>query len=282
MKVIFKKSHLPYLKPTLKGGNGRDLWNVARMMQDENGLQHQVSSEIVLLQRGAEKEDVWSMCELARMYFTYCGDTFLPMALRYWLKAAIRNDDGAKYDLNNAPIVNRILSYHSFDNNPYKEIEMKCALLTEFMLHRVWEGEWNTLSFSIKEKRLRELWTIVCQVLSIPEVNLEIIPNLSFDGRIVDGLAGWDNKITLRKEIFEDLERVIEVIYHELGHILTFEMMRGTSLGIKLKEIYGISDERMKSWREGKMGYEVVTSEEDPDTLSYGVYTLWASFFLNI
>ena len=32
----------------------------------------------------------------------------------------------------------------------------------------------------------------------------------------------------------------------------------------------------------GKMGYEVITSEEDPDTLSYGVYTVWASFFLEL
>ena len=57
--------------------------------------------------------------------------------------------------------------------------------------------------------------------------------------------------------------------------------MRGTSLGIKLKEIYGVTDERIASWHEGKMGYEVPTSEEDPDTLSYGVYTLWATFFLS-
>ena len=74
---------------------------------------------------------------------------------------------------------------------------------------------------------------------------------LSFTEMIVDGLSGWDNKITLRKEIFENFERVIEVIFHELAHILTFEIMRETPLELKLKEIYGITDERIKSWKNG-------------------------------
>lgn len=280
MKTIFKKSNLPFLKSTLKGGSGRDYWTLTRMMQDENGLQHQLPAEIALLQIGVIKNDIWSMCELARTYYYHCGDIFLPLAIRYWIKAAKNNDEGAKSDLNNLPLVERILSYHSFDNNQYKEVEMKSALLTELCLHKIWEGEWNSLDFSIKENRLRNLFKVICSVYEIPEVNLEIIPNLTFNNYIVDGLAGWDNKITLRKEIFEDLERLIEVVFHELGHILTFEMLRGTVLGNKLKCIYGITEERLNSWRESKMGYEVITSEEDPDTLSYGVYTLWATFFL--
>lgn len=281
MKVIFKKSHLPFLKPTLKNGSGRDLWNLVRIMQEEDGVQHQVPAEIMLLEKAANKNDPWAMCELARTYFNYCGDMFLPLALHYWVRAALQNDNGAIYDLNNLPIINKIWNYRSFDNNPYKAIEMKCALYTEMYLVRSWEKSWNFLDDYTKETRCRNLISIACQVFQIPQVNVEIISNLTFDGRLVDGLAGWDNKLTFRKEIFLDLERVIEVVFHELAHIVTFEIMRGTPLGVELKNKCGLSDERVTSWQEGKMGYEVITSEEDPDTLSYGVYTLWASFFLN-
>ncbi len=282
MKNIFKKSHLPFLKHTLKEGSGRDLWNLARTMQDENGLQHQLPAEIILLERGASKGDIWSMCELARTYFNHCGDIFLPAAIRYWVQAAVKNDDGAKWDLNNLPIINRILSYRSFDNNKYKEIEMKCALLTEMYLYKPWEGEWRYLNDYTREARTRELFKIACNVIQIPNVELEIIPNLTFEGNIVDGLASWNNNIKLRKEIFDDFERLIEVIFHELGHIVAFEIVKKTPNGAKLQEIYGITNERIKEWDAKKMGYEVVTFEEDPDTLSYGVYTLWAAFFYNL
>ena len=99
---------------------------------------------------------------------------------------------------------------------------------------------------------------------------------------IVDGLAHWDYRISIRQEILDDFERLIEVLFHELGHMVAFEIIRNTENSNNLKEIYGITDERIASWNKQEMGYEVVTSEEDPDTLSYGVYTLWATFFLSI
>ena len=68
-------------------------------------------------------------------------------------------------------------------------------------------------------------------------------------------------------------------LFHELGHMVAFEILRKTSHGAKLKEMYGITDQRLISWENKTMGYEVITSEEDPDTLSYGVYTLWLAFF---
>ena len=74
---------------------------------------------------------------------------------------------------------------------------------------------------------------------------------------------------------------VFSPILHELGHIVTFEMMRGGANGKRLQELYGITDERMDSWRRNEQGYEVPTSEEDPDTLSYGVYLMWGTFFLS-
>lgn len=82
MKIIFKKSNLPFLKDTLQGGgDARDYWTVVRMMQDENDLTHQLPTETLLLQRGAFGGDVWSMCELARTYYYHGGDLWLPHAL---------------------------------------------------------------------------------------------------------------------------------------------------------------------------------------------------------
>ena len=278
MNIIFKKSNLPFFKSTLNNGSGRDLWSLTRMMQDEDGLQHQVPAELMLLERGASKNDPWAMCELARTYFSYCGDMFLPFALRYWVKAALNNDSGAIYDLNNYLIKERIFSYHSFDGNQYKEIEVKCALITEMYLFRSWEGEWSVLSDYIKETRLETLMNIACQILELPHVGIKLIPNLTFQGNIVDGLANWDNTIFIRKELVNDKIRLVELVYHELGHMIAFEIIRGNNKE-KFKQIYGLTEERINSWQLGTMGYEVPTSEEDPDTLSYGVYTLWATFF---
>ena len=278
MKVIFKKSLLPFLKPTIKNGSGRDLWSLARTMQDENGLQHQVPAEIMLLERAAQKNDPWAMCELARTYFNYCGDMFLPFALRYWVKAALMNDNGAIYDLNNCPITERILSYRAHDGNKYKEIEVKCALLTEMYLFRSWEGEWSSLSENVRNSRLSNLMRIVCNLLELPQVGLQLVPNLTFQGNLVDGLANWDNTIFIRKELVTDKVRLVELLFHELGHMVAFEIIRGNNKE-KFKQIYGLTEERINSWQLGTMGYEVPTSEEDPDTLSYGVYTLWGTFF---
>ena len=280
MKNIFKKSNIPFLKYVLHEGNGRDNWNLVRVMQDKNGLQHQLPAEIELLNRGATQGDAWSMCELARTYFNYCGDLFLPHALRLWKQSALQNDSGARYDIENAPIYHRILSYQSFDENEYNAIEMKCAMLAEYYLTKLGLCPWNLASTEERIKRCENLFIVACQVMKIPQTKLEFIPNLTFNEMLVDGLAHWDYRISIRKEILDDFERLIEIIFHELGHMVAFEILRNTENSNNLKNIYGITDERIASWNNKEMGYEVVTFEEDPDTLSYGVYTMWATFFI--
>jgi hypothetical protein len=279
MKVVFKKSHLPFLKGTLHGGHGRDFWNLTRTMQDENGLQHQLPAEITLLQKGADEGDVWAMCELPRTYFIHCGDMFLPLAFRFWKKAIAQGDQGAKWDIENRNIRERILAYKSFDGNKYKEIEMKCALLAELYLTNFGISPWETLDNATKKSRIEALVKEVCPVLQIPDTKVLFTPNLFFQERLVDALAHWDGKVEFREELLCDLERMIEIIFHELGHIVAFEIKKNPARAEKLKTMYGITNERIASWDRGDMGYEVSTFEEDPDTLSYGVYTLWATFF---
>ena len=122
---------------------------------------------------------------------------------------------------------------------------------------------------------------MVCQILKIPQIKVEFTPNLTFNGMIVDGLAHWDCRISIRAELLNDYERLIEVLFHEFGHQVVFEITRNNENSNMLREIYGITDGRIASWNNQEMGYEVPTTEEDPDTLSYGVYTMWATFFLN-
>ena len=208
MKNIFKKSNIPFLKHVLHEGNGRDNWNLARVMQDQNGLQHQLPAEIALLNRGAMQGDAWSMCELARTYFNHCGDLFLPQSLCLWKQAVLLNDNGAKYDVENMPIIDRILSYQSFDGDEYKAIEMKCALLAECYLTKFGLSPWNVANREERIKRCENLFIIVCHVMKIPQTKLEFIHDLTFDGMIVDGLAHWDYRISIREEILEDFEAV--------------------------------------------------------------------------
>lgn len=280
MKTIFKKSHLPFLKATLHSGEGRDNWTLARYMQDRNGVQHQLPAEIALLNRGAAGGDAWSICELARTYFWHCGDLFLPQALRLWRMGVLMNDPGSVYDVGNLPIYDRIFGYRSQYGDFYLTAEMQCAMLAEWHLTGLGRRPWDSQDNQERISRCEALVCDACRALLIPQTAIEFIPQLSFMGNIVDGLAYWDNHLSFRAEILPDLERMVEIIFHELGHIVAFEIQKENEGSRRLMELYGITDERVQSWRQNQMGYEVVTAEEDPDTLSYGVYTLWATFFL--
>lgn len=282
MKTIFKKSHLPFLEKVLHRGQGREFWSLARTMQDKNGLQHQLSAEISLLSRAAADGDEWGMCELARNYFDHAGDLFLPQALRLWKRAALAKDPGALFDLGNRPIHDRILSYKSPEGDGYAEIEMKCALLAEWHLNAFGLSPFADCKKSEKKARCEALVREVCHILQIPEAKISLIPNLKLGDREVRGLAYWEGRIDVREELLSDIALLIAVIFHELGHLVVFGMMRGGEHGKRLQALYGISDERAASWQQNKMGYEVVTGEEDPDTLSYGVYTLWMTFFCGL
>ena len=271
MKTVFLKSHLTFLKNTLHNGNGRDLWRLSRMMQESNGVQHQLPVELALLEKGAILGDDWSRCELARTLFHHGGNLFLPKAIRLWKDAASRKDAGALRDIAFLPIRERILSYSSPDGNRYYETEIKCALLVEWHLTGLGLVNWTELNSIEKVNRAKAL---------ILEVKSEFIPGLTFKERLVDGLASWDSKISIREEVLLDFERTIEVILHELGHIVTYEIRKGGKRAESLKEQFGITDDRIRAWERGDMGLCVTVTEEDPDTLSYGVYTAWGAFFL--
>ena len=280
MRIIFKKSHLPFLKNTLHYGKGRDFWTLSHYMHKEDGIQRQIPAQIALLQKGVEADDPWAMCGLARIYFDSCGDTFLPLALRLLSRAVRFDDPGAKWDVEHLNIHSRIMGYKSPDGNAYNEMEMKCAMLTEWHLTRLGYSPWESVDAKEKKRRIDALMKDASRVLQIPDTPAELVPGLCRrNGHILDGQADWSGTILVRTELIDDYERLIEIIFHEIGHVITFEMLKNTSHAAYLRKIYGISGDRMKSWGKDGTNYGSPTSEEDPDTLAYGVYTMWATFF---
>ncbi len=281
MNIPFKKSHLPFLKRTLHGeASPRDFRCLARLGQDRDGLTHQLPAELSLLARGAAAGDIWSVCELARNYFDHDGDLLLPEALGLWRRAALVSDPGTLWDLENRPIESRILAYRDPLGNDYATVEAKLAMLTEYHLSRLGLAPFEEADEEACRARCLTLSAAACRVIGIPEVSLSFVPGLTLEGRCVDGLAGWDGKVAIRAELLFDTERLVEVLFHELGHIVTFEIRKRAPWAEELKTRYGITEERIASWEKNAPGLEVPTAEEDPDTLSYGVYTLWATFFL--
>lgn len=281
MKTIFKKANLPFVERVInEGASGRDHWTLARCMQEEQSFSNQVSTELLLLQRGAYAADLWSMCELARTYFNHGGDICLPHALMWWKKAALFRDPGAIRDISSLPIRDRILAWKSGTGH-YTTLEMRCAMLAEWHLSQLGVLDYRRLSDSEILLNVRALVKDVAPLLLLPPVTVEAVPNMHHNSTLVDGLSYWEHKVQYRTEMARDQKRLIQVIFHELGHQIQNEIHRGTPDSVNMRLLYGLSEKRIASWRSGVMGYEVPTQEEDPDTLSYGVYTNWALFFAN-
>ena len=69
----------------------------------------------------------------------------------------------------------------------------------------------------------------------------------------------------------------ILIFVHELGHFVVWGMLSQHRPDQMRR--FGISDARVQAWKRRDMGMEVPVTEEDPDTLSYGVYTNWMILF---
>jgi len=298
MKTVFLKRHLPLIDKAVH--NPSDVHSTNELyckIRFEDGLDRQIANEILLLQRGAFAGNGYAMLELARhYYYDDCGPHSLPQAISWWQKAILLNEGGAIWDIENTggEIYGRILSYSAMPSE-FANIVMKCALLTEWYLTDLGRTDWSTLTDDERVRRCINLTNAVVPILHIPDVEVKAISNLDFtweDGRVtlVDGLAHPrvkevngvtlpDRRIDLRREMLCDYERLVAVLFHELGHVVVHSIWQGFDTDGKLQKIYGITEDRKTSWYEKRMGYEVETGEEDPDTLSYGVYTNWAVLF---
>lgn len=260
--------------------SGRELWRLVRYMQDENGYCHQSSREMFLLEKGAYLGDVWSMTELAR-YLYRVGDSSLPQALSWWKKAAVKNDEGCLRDLSHWDIEKRIINYYCEGCSVYANIEMQCAMLTEWILTGLGRNRWLELSMDERERRCKKLVSMSCNILGIPKIEIVFINNLIFQGSPVHGLAyAVSKKIEIEKKLLDDLERLIQVIFHELGHHVVYSMYdKNSHQARNQRERFGLSEGRIQEWKTEKKGISISVTEEDPDTLSYGVWLNWCVFY---
>lgn len=278
MKIIFRKKDLPLLSRFAAGRNTpREGWTLARRMRLGDGFQDHAASAFLLLSRSAERGDVWAMCELARLLFDEGGEAMLPVALSWWHRAAKVRDPGTLRDLENLDILKRIKGYRG-GKGAYGDIEMRCALLTEWVLTRMGRDRWENLSFEEQRSRAQKLINEVAPVLHIRPPELYTRPHLLCNGKPAGGLAhAGTRQIGIPDGTFADYPYLLQVLFHELGHFVVFSMWDGKNKA--QMERYGITPERVRSWHDGDMGLEVPTGEEDPDTLSYGVYTTWLILF---
>lgn len=277
MKIIFRKTDLPMLeKIAARTASSRDGWLLARRIRLEDGFQNSFSSAFLLLSNAAEQGDPWAMCELARLLYEEGGDAFLPVALSWWRQAAGFGDPGALRDLAQRGIPDRIASWGK-GLDYCTRVYTQCAMLTEWTLTGLGRDDWNSLTMEEKRSRVQMLMGRVSPLLHIQPPALYTAPVLA-DYPRAHGLAhSREKKIGIVENAFEDYPRLIQILFHELGHFVVFSMWDGSSKAQMNR--WGITQDRVNSWHRKDMGLSVPTGEEDPDSLSYGVYTQWMLHF---
>lgn len=281
MKNIFDKSDIPLVdKIRNNTASSQEEWTLAVKMINGDGFTTQCASIAALLHRGAARGNVWCMTQLAREYFCHGRAEDLPLAVMYWSEAIRLGDDGAKNDIVGLDVPNAIRNYKT-SNGGYADIEMKCAMLCVEHLTSFGAVDWSRLACEDKINRSAALIADAIGVLNIPAVEIKFSENLMLDavGR-ADGLARLlERIIEIDKSVLSDIGRFIQVIFHELGHFAVAEMWSDSEKSLMLREMYGITPSRVQAWYNGDMGRSVSVFEEDPDTMSYGVYTQWAILF---
>lgn len=279
MKVIYSKDFSPLIEDVVKNQkDGRSQWNLARHMQENNYMNHQPSTEILLFERGAYANDPYSMCELAKYYFNSENDIFLPQALMWWKKACLVNDDHSLWYIKNNPIKERILQYKT-KNSAYANAEMRCAMLAELHTDCFGTIQFNKLSDREKMAKLQSFADDFCLQMSIPKTKINFIPNLKFKNSTVDGLSYVQNSIDIRKELLNDKQRLILVLSHELGHQIEFATAYYPENTQRLKAFLGIQTERIKKWDYNTSDYDSKIFEIDADSVAYGIWWNWRLFF---
>jgi hypothetical protein len=156
-------------------------------------------------------------------------------------------------------------------------------MLSDIYLFDLGLTDWSHLTNGERMERINALTAAVAPLLMIDTPEMKAVPNLTYtekgEVRRAQGLAHPEGWIDLDLDMLADYERTIAVIFHELGHFVCFRATTGNENARRVMEAYGLDEARVNSWKRGEMGIEVPTSEEDPDTLSYGVYTNWAILF---
>ena len=285
MKNIFLKSNLPLIDEAVHTATDAcKMYDLYHKMRCEEGLNRHIASEIVLLERAAALGNRAAMCELARHYFFDYGTDHIPYAMTWWRRANLFGVEPAlsEYREKREEFLHRASEYGERFSY-FANLLMRCAMLTEIHLFDLGLVDWSHLTNEERMERINTLSAAVAPLLMIDAPEMKAVANLTYtdkgEVRRAQGMAHYEGWIDLDLDMLADRERTIAVIFHELGHFVCFRAMAGNEDARRVMEAYGLSEGRVNSWKHGEMGIEVPTSEEDPDTLSYGVYTNWAVLF---
>lgn len=284
MKTVFHKKHLQKMNKILdKTISGREHWDIAASMYREDGLTW--NSQVVNMQllQGAFQGDVWSMTQLARNYMAM-NQKFLPQALSWWKKAIMVKDTGALSDRKNYSLKDKILNYKSSDSE-FSDMVIKCAMLAEWTLTDLGYTDWASLSLADKVDRVQKLTDDATKVLHIDPIKIIHNERPVIADIFADGLAHPQKKmIEIRDGVFDHYPRLIAVLFHEIGHFVTYSMWdTSTEKAKEQMARYGIRPERVFTWYSETMqegaGERINTKEADADTLSYNVQLAWMTLF---
>lgn len=274
MKHVFEKAWIPEIEAML-GAEGRTFWNLGRFLQDERDFSRQPDLEEFLFQQGAYRGDVWCMTEFARYLFRRGA---LPQALSWWNKSAAWEDQGAAWDLSMFPMEDRILHYACPTASHFSNVKTRCAMLTQWVLRDLGKTEWSALSQQEQERRCRQLTEKCCGILSIPQVRLEFRESLQLNGQVVQGLSyPVERLIEICSDVLHDFGRLVQVLFHELGHFLVWSMLDPAA--DERRKLFDVTEELAEAWREDRVGKHISAQEEGADTLSYGVWMIWYAYF---
>lgn len=258
-----------------------DQVNLYYKIRVEDGFVRHISTEVILLERAALAGHGWAIWELAQHYYYDDSVNSLPLALRWWKRANLLKNEAAIriYRDYRHEIISKIQKY-SEGLSEYSDIELRIAMLAEIYLFELGTVDWSAMSDGERMEKVRAFTAAVEPILDIHVSYVRDVPGLTFtysDGRVVPalGLFHPDYHIDICREILYDKEKTLAVIVHELGHYVCHH----ASYDTEYAKIYGITKERVASWGRGDVHNGLTTSEEDPDTLSYGVYTNWAILF---
>ena len=282
MKNPFDKADLPMIDRAVHTATAHDdQLNLYYKMRLENGYARHVSTEVILLERAALSGHMWAIWELIKHYYFEEAVKSLPLALHWWKRANLAKHDTALsvYRDYRQEIISKIHDYRE-GLSEYADVELRVAMLAEIYLFELGAIDWSALSDGERMERINTLTEVIKPILGVYVTYVSDVPGLTYtypDGSVgpAYGLANQDYHIDICREILWDKEKTLAVLIHELGHYVCHR----ASYDGEYAKIYGITKDRVESWGRGDVHNGITTSEEDPDTLSYGVYTNWAILF---
>ncbi len=284
MKHRFHKDELPFLDRTFSPeASPRDYYWLARRIHDGEHFTPNRELEILAYEEAAHRGDDWAMHELYE-YLKKDPKRF-PEALS-WLYKSIRSGNQGPVNAmvrDWGDIYAGIMNYRNTDVEPYANVELKCAMLTVMLLLGFGRDRWEWLDAKTKAERIQDLTHNACKVLRIDDVLIEVSPTQrNFpDSPGVDGLAFMGrNKIWIKTSSMDNYERLVVVLFHELGHHVVHAMTYSPEpKKSELFHLYGLTPERIGQWERQDKGYAITLTEEDPDTLSYGTWMTYRLLF---